>query len=190
MTDTALSFDYEQTLHTRRLIEQLTDCVEGVSLEFERYDDEQIKGPGAYIALIAGRSVDDYADPMGANRWPVESCRNILDDIDRCYEAVEAVAHARDGGVVVGIDGTVLEQMVRFRNVTTEELPPGVRPDDLEYTDWMGARHMSAYELSLRPDVVVTITLSEESGRVTTFDDGEYETVPRASLGEPWRATD
>lgn len=187
MADSPLSFEYSRAPYTRRLVERLTDCIESVSLGFEEYGDKQVKGPGLYIALVASASVADYADPMGANRWPIETCRNILDDIDRCYEALEAVAYSRDGGVVVGIDGTVLEQMVRFRDVATEELPGQASPDSLEYADWMGARHMSAYDLSLRPDVVVTLTLSEETGRVTRFDDGEYETIPRGSLGEPWR---
>jgi diadenylate cyclase len=190
MSDDALRFDYESSPNIRRLVERLTDCAESLSLGFDGYGEAQIKGPGLYVAVVTGRSVAAYADPMGSNRWPVETCENLLDDFDRCYEAVETVASSCDGGVVVGVDGTVLEQMVRFRNVNGGDLPPDVSLADLEYADWMGARHMSAYELSLRPDVVVTITLGEEDGRVTTFDDGEYESVPRSSLGEPWRATE
>lgn len=190
MSDDPLTFDYESSAQTRTLIERLTDCVESLSIGFDGYGDDQIKGPGLYVAIVTCRTVADCADPMGSNRWPVETCSNILDDFDRCFEAAAAVARSRDGGVVVGVDGTVLEQMVRFRNVDSEELPPDVSLDDLEYADWMGARHMSAHELSLRPEVVVAITLSEETGRVATFDSGEYETVPRSSIGEPWRATE
>jgi diadenylate cyclase len=138
----------------------------------------------------SGRSVAGYADTMGANRWPVDVCGNILANIDDCHAATSKVARSRDGGVVVGIDGTVLEQMVRFRNVDGDSLPSEVSLADIAYADWMGARHMSAYEQSLRPEVVATVTLSEETGRVTVFEAGEYETVPRSSLGEPWRATE
>lgn len=183
-----LSFDYENTAHTERLVERITDCVESLSLGFEGYGDPQIKGPGLYVAVVAGRSVAGFADAMGDNRWPVGTCENLLDDLDSCYAATEQVAASCDGGVVVGVDGTALEQMVRFRNVDADALPDPL--DSLEYADWMGARHMSATELSLRSEVVVAVTLSEEDGRVTIFDDGEYETVPRSSLGEPWRATE
>ena len=183
-----LAFDYRRTPATRRLIERIRDCAESLSLACTTYNDREMKGPGLYAAVVATRTVDQYADPMGANRWPSETCRNVHDDLDSFYVAIREVAHDNDGAFVVGIDGTVLEQMVRFRNVSDNELPAGRQTESLEYTDWMGARHMSAYELSLRPDVVVTLTLSEETGRVTTFDDGVYETVPRNRLGEPWRA--
>lgn len=190
MSAGALTFDHENTPHTKRLVERVTDCVESLSLGFDGYGDQQVKGPGLYVAIVADRSVAEYADPMGSNRWPVETCENLLSDFDACFAAIEAVSRSNDGGVVVAVDGTVLEQMVRFRNVDGGDLPPDVSLADLEYADWMGARHMSACELSLRSEVVVTITLSEENGRVTTFRDGEYETVPRSSLGEPWRATE
>jgi len=41
----------------------------------------------------------------------------------------------------------------------------------------MGARHMSALEASTRTNVVATITLSEENGRVSVFVDGEHRMV-------------
>jgi len=185
-----LTFDYTNNPRTRRLVDRITECAESMSLGFDGYGDTQVKGPGLYAAVVAGRSVAGYADSMGANRWPVDVCANILDDTDSCYAAISEVARSRDGGVVVGVDGTVLEQMVRFRNVDSDSLPPGVSLTDITYADWMGARHMSAYEQSLRPEVVATVTLSEETGRVTVFEAGEYETVPRSSLGEPWRATE
>lgn len=185
-----LTFDYTDNPRTRRLVDRITECAEGMSLGFDGYGDAQIKRPGLYAAVVAGRSVAGYADPMGANRWPVDVCGNILANIDDCHAATSKVARSRDGGVVVGIDGTVLEQMVRFRNVDGDSLPSEVSLADIAYADWMGARHMSAYEQSLRPEVVATVTLSEETGRVTVFEAGEYETVPRSSLGEPWRATE
>ncbi len=185
-----LAFDYTDNPRTRQLVDRITDCVESMSLGFDGYGDAQIKGPGLYAAVVAGRSVAGYADPMGANRWPVDVCGNVLAGIDDCHAATSKVARSRDGGVVVGVDGTVLEQMVRFRNVEGDSLPPEVSLADIAYADWMGARHMSAYEQSLRPEVVATVTLSEETGRVTVFEAGEYETVPRSSLGEPWRATE
>ncbi|WEL27507.1 Diadenylate cyclase (plasmid) [Haloferax volcanii] len=46
----------------------------------------------------------------------------------------------------------------------------------------MGARHMSALETSTREEVVATITLSEEDGRVTVFTDGTFEDSLATSL--------
>ena len=93
---------------------------------------------------------------MGANTWPTDICASVSDDIDAFYEVASTVAYSCDGGVCVGLDGTVLEQMVRFQNVRDEDLPDSV-------------------------------TLSEETGRVTTFKGGGYETVTRGEIGSPWR---
>jgi len=190
MHDERLTFEYEHEAHTGRLLERIHDCVESISLGFDGYGDDQTKGPGLYIAIVTGRSVEQFADAMGANRWPVESCRNVLEDIEEFHDAARTVANSCDGGVVVGVDGSILEQMVRFRHVDGEDLEPGMRLADIEYADWMGARHMSALELSSRPESVVTVTLSEQSGRVSTFQNGTYETTPREQLGGPWRAED
>ena len=186
----SLTFEYEREPQTRRLINRLCDCAESISLGFDEYGNPHTKGPGLYAAVIAGRTVAGFADPMGNNRWPIEDCRNVLDDEDCFYEALSTVAQTGDGGIAIGVDGTVLSQMVRFRNVNTEDLPPGKQLTDLQFADWMGARHMSAYELSLRREVVVTVTLSEETGRVTVFRDGEYETITRERLDEPWRESE
>ena len=185
-----LSFEYERDPQTNRLIERIHDCVESVSLAFDGYGTPDVKGPGLYLAIITGRSADAFADPMGSNRWPIETCRHVMDDEDSFYEGLSTVSRSCDGGVLVGVNGTILEQMVRFRHVESDDLESGKSLSTLEYADWMGARHMSAYELSLRPESVVTITLSEETGRVSVFDDGEYDAVTRDRLGEPWRASE
>jgi len=55
------------------------------------------------------------------------------------------------------------------------------------YEPWMGSRHMSAIETSVRPEVVATVTLSEETGRVSVFRDGVADSVARESIGGAWR---
>ena len=187
MTEKLLEFQYKTSEPVTALRTRIYDCVEGISLGFEHYDETHSKGPGLYVAIISNRSVAPFAEPMGSNRWPTETCPVIDETTDTFYPAAKTVAGSQDGGVCVGVDGTILEQMVRFKNVRDDELPAGVSVSDLEYADWMGARHMSAYETSLRPDVVTTITLSEETGRITVFEDGEYETIPRSRIGDPWR---
>ena len=187
MSSPSLEFQYEQNRCVRELRTRIRDCLEGISLAFDDYGKEHVRGPGLYFAIVSNRSVDSFADAMGANTWPVERCHTVHTDLDSFYEAVSTVARTRDGGVCVSVDGTVLEQMVRFTNVRDEELPEGLTVSQLEYPDWMGARHMSAYETSLRPDVVATLTLSEESGRVTEFQDGIFDTATRDTIGEPWR---
>ena len=186
MTST-LEFQYEENAHVTEITERILDCVESISMSFDGYGRSELKGPGLYVAIATGRSVGAYADPMGTNRWPVETCDNVRADADSFYEAATDVATSCDGGVVVGVDGTILEQMVRFRNVTDSDLPEGKTLADIDYAGWMGARHMSAHEISLRPEVVTTVALSEETGRVTTFRDGEYESVAHEDIGTPWR---
>ncbi|HET7325334.1 MAG TPA: hypothetical protein VFJ06_13485, partial [Halococcus sp.] len=58
----------------------------------------------------------------------------------------------------------------------------------IEYADWMGSRHMSALDTSARPEVVTTITLSAENGRVTVFRNGEFTAYTRNELSSKWRA--
>lgn len=75
--------------------------------------------------------------------------------------------------------------MVRLR-----DLDLSVVADDrtgIEYADWMGSRHMSALETSLREAVVARDTLSEETGRVSVFRDGNVATWQRGELGGVWR---
>jgi hypothetical protein len=81
-------------------------------------------------------------------------------------------------------DGTIQEQMVRVRSPHHAEVP-GVA--ELEYPDWMGTKHMSALETSLRQNVLWAITLSEEDGRVTTYLNGTYQDYPREEIGGRWR---
>lgn len=187
MSDKSLEFHYENSVSVRDRKLRIRDCTEGISLGFHEYEKPHTKGPGLYFAIVSGRSVAAFAEPMGSNYWPMGTCSIVGDDVDSFYAAAKTVAQSRDGGVCIGVDGTVLKQMVRFKNVRDDELPDGVSVTDLEYADWMGARHMSAYETSLRPEVITTITLSEETGRVTTFQNGRYETVTRSKIGMPWR---
>jgi len=182
-----LTFDYAEHEHVQHLIETVVYCAEGVSASFDRYDEEYVKGPGLYFAIVSGESVVQYADQMGTNCWPIDVCSSVLADIDRFYEAAREVALSRDGGIVITVDGTIIEQMVRFKDLTAGD---DVHEEtvDREYADWMGSRHMSAYDTSLRRSVVATVTVSEETGRVTLFQSGEYDTLERDELGGPWRA--
>jgi hypothetical protein len=181
-----LTFDYAEHDHVQHLIETVLFCAEGVSASFDRYKEQYVKGPGLYLAVVSGESVCEYADRMGSNRWPIDICSSVLDDLERFYTAARDVALSRDGAVVLTVDGTVLEQMVRFKDLTAGD-DVAEEQRDMEYADWMGSRHMSAFDTSLRRSVVATITVSEETGRVTVFQSGEYDTLERDELGGPWR---
>ncbi len=74
--------------------------------------------------------------------------------------------------------------MVRVRSPSPTEVPA---VEYLEYPDWMGTKHMSALETSLRKKVLWAITLSEENGRVTTYLDGTYQDYPQEEIGGRWR---
>lgn len=178
----SLGIAYASHARVQELRERLREYVEGIALGFDRWGEDRIFGPGAYIAIVAGPTLSDYADPMGGNRWPADAPRDLFDDPDGFYEALESVSFSCDGALVVAVDGVVVPQFVRFRDVDTAEGMP--------YADWMGARHMSALDVSTRDDVVATVTLSQASGRVTVFEDGTYESTERTMLGAPWRTED
>jgi diadenylate cyclase len=176
--------------HHRR-IEEMVDivryCLEAISLEFDRWGEPHVSGPGFYLVVVSGTSVEEYADPMGANRWPVERCASVFGDIETFHTAAATTAERMDGAVVASIDGVLQERMVRLKDPSRQVLEE--RNDGpVAYGDWMGARHMSALDTSLRDDVVTAVTLSEEDGRVTVFTDGAFEDDNRTTLGGRWRA--
>jgi DNA integrity scanning protein DisA with diadenylate cyclase activity len=78
--------------------------------------------------------------------------------------------------------------MVRIKSPSDDELDR--RQESVEYADWMGTKHLSATEISVREEVWAAVTLSEETGRVTVFEDGSFEDYPLEELGERWRETD
>jgi diadenylate cyclase len=123
---------------------------------------------------------------MGDNRWPRDGCASVFDE-DAFIDAAGTVSVEQDGGIVVAVDGEVEEQMVRFRDLGTRSGESDL-VDDVSYEPWMGSRHMSAIETSVRPEVVATVTLSEETGRVSVFRDGEATSMRRHELGGEWRA--
>lgn len=174
-----LRIPYEEHERVIDLVERLQAHIEAIALGFDRWGHERVFGPGLYLAVIVGPSFASYADPMAGNRWPSAATRDPFEDPEGFHEALEEVAYTRDGALVIAVDGVVFPQFVRFRS---EEPSP-----DLEYADWMGARHMSALDVSTRDDVIATLALSQENGRVSLFDAGAYETILRSEIGDPWQ---
>lgn len=184
----SLTFEYATHPPVRDLVHTITETLKSVSLGFDHWETPHVEGPGLYIVVVSGSSVDEYAEPMGTNRWPVDECRVVGDE--SFFDAARTVARDCDGAVVVTVDGTVHEQMVRLTDRHGTEGDTDDRADAVTYADWMGARHMSALETSLRDEVVTTITLSGETGRVTRFEDGEYATELREEFASEWREED
>lgn len=183
--DDELRIAYESHAGVVELLDRIRFTLEGTSLDFDRWGEPYVTGPGMNVVVVTGPSVASFADPMGRNEWPVDRYRGVRADLDDFYDAAEDVASTQDGAVVVSVDGVVQRRMVRVRDLTPaerEDLPPR----DAEYEDWMGSRHMSALDTSRRPTVVATLTLSEESGRVSVFRDGGMETRERSALGGVW----
>ncbi|WP_136592027.1 diadenylate cyclase [Salinigranum halophilum] len=169
---------------SQELMDQIRYTAESLSMEFDQWDKQHVSGPSLYLLIVAEINFDAYTDPMGDNRWPVERCRVVTESPDKFTEVARDVTLRRDGAVVVTGDGTIQEQMVRVRSPSREYLNSVGK---LEYADWMGAKHMSALETSLREEVLWVVTLSEENGRVTTFLDGTYQDYPREAIGGRWR---
>lgn len=160
------------------MVERIKWCVKRISLGFDRWDDPHARGPGLYF-VVERDSADACAEPMGANRWLVENCPDIFSSLDALSETAEKVAFACDGAVIINNDGTIEEEMVRIRQLSTVEREQN---DSVPYAAWMGARHMSALENSTRTEILAAITLSEEDGRMTVFTDGTFTDYPRNTL--------
>lgn len=182
MSDDPLAVEYAKHRPVQHLVDCLQYGLEGISAGFPKYEEPLVKGPGLYLAVVSGRSIADYADPMGDNRWPTENCREVTADLETFTDVAYEVAMSCDGAVVLGVDGVISEQMVRFKDVGVEAAT--------DYADWMGSRHMSASDISTRPEVVASLTLSEETGRVTRFQSGSYTSFERDELGTPWRGSE
>ena len=166
------------------LMDQIRYTAESLSLAFDQWDEQYVSGPSLYVLIVAEVNFGAYTDPLGENEWPVDRCRVATESPEAFTKVTRDVAFSQDGAVVITGDGTIQEQMVRVRSPSTEEV---AEIDDLQYADWMGTKHMSALETSLRDDVLWAITLSEEDGRVTTFLDGTYQDYPREEVGGRWR---
>lgn len=183
----ALSIQYTDHPKVTELIDVITFCTEGISFEFKRWDEPYVQGPGLYFVIVAGTSIESFADPMGENQWPIEICQSVTESEDAFFEAAQDAAMERDGAVVVTVDGYIQKQMVRLKDLGSDDISSDINLESIEYDDWMGARHMSALDTSAREEVVATVTLSEESGRVTVFQDTEYESYTRDTIGGEWR---
>ena len=178
-----LRIQYASHDSVQELVDVLTYTTESISLDFEGWGERHTRGPGLYFAVVVDHEYGDYADPMGDSEWPVDACEQVADEA-HFYETAREVARGADGAVVVSADGFLQKQMVRLRDLDRSELE---RDATVEYADWMGSRHMSALETSIRPSVVATVTLSEETGRVSVFTDGNVRTYTRDELGGRWR---
>jgi len=174
----------ERYATSQDLMDQIRYTAESLSIGFDRWGEQYISGPSLYLLIVSETSFDAYTDPMGANRWPVDRCRLVTESPDKFTEVARDVAFTQDGAIIVTGDGTIQEQMVRVRSPGREYVEAF---DKLEYADWMGSKHMSALETSIRDEVLWVITLSEEDGRVTTFLDGTYQDYPHEEIGGRWR---
>jgi hypothetical protein len=169
---------------SQKLMDQIRYTAESLSMEFDRWGEQYVSGPSLYVLIVSEINFGAYTDPMGDNRWPVERCQVVTESLDEFVQVARDVSFSRDGAVIVTGDGTIQERMVRVRSPRREDIREF---DELEYADWMGAKHMSALETSIREEVLWVVTLSEENGRVTTFLDGTYQDYPREEMGGRWR---
>ena len=166
------------------LMDQIRYVAERLSVEFDKWNDQYVSGPSLYFLVVAETDFEAYTDPLGENIWPTDRCKIVHDSPEAFRRVAEDVAFSRDGAIIVTGDGTIQRQMVRGRSPNRAEVPA---VEELEYPDWMGTKHMSALETSLRKNVLWAVTLSEEDGRVTTYLDGTYQDYPREEIGGRWR---
>jgi diadenylate cyclase len=166
------------------LMDLLRYTCEALSLDFTRWNEQYVAGPSLYFLVVADVDFDEYTDPLGANRWPIDRCGVVSESAEPFIDVARDVAFTCDGAGVIAADGTIQEQMVRVRSPSPAEMK---NSGSLSYADWMGTKHLSAMEISTREEVLWAVTLSEENGRVTTFADGTYQDYPRGEIGGRWR---
>lgn len=188
MPDTQLDPLRVEYTTVTELVEFIKYAIESVSLGFDRWDEEHVRGPGLYFVVVTGVHSGAYADPLGENTWPIETSRVVTEDFDGFVEAARTVGFRRDGAVIISTDGTIQAQMVRVKSPSDEVAAKS--DTTVKYADWMGTKHLSAIEVSVREEVVAAITLSEENGRMTIFEDGEYDDYQRDALGGVWRPSE
>ncbi|WP_049939580.1 hypothetical protein [Natronomonas pharaonis] len=132
----SLEIEYHSHDSVTEVVARLQYCLESISRTFDEWESPRAEGPGLYFAVIADRGYGDYADPMGDYRWPTETCPTVYDEA-ALLDASWQVGMDADGAVVVGVDGHIEPQLVRFRN------PAFVATEEIAYENWMGARHVS-----------------------------------------------
>lgn len=174
----------EKYENSQKLLDRIRYLCESLSLDFDKWDQQHVTGPSLYFLIVASVDFEAYADPMGENTWPTDRCSNVHDSADAFLRVARDVAFRCDGAVVVTGDGTIQQQMMRVRTLNPDEVAAAA---DINYPDWMGSKHMSALETTLRKNVLLAVTLSEETGRVTTFVNGTYQDYTIDEIGGRWR---
>lgn len=170
--------------NSQKLLDRIKYLCESLSLEFDKWDQQDVTGPSLYFLIVASVDFEAYADPMGENTWPTERCGNVHASADAFLRVARDVAFTRDGAIIVTGDGTIQRQMMRVRTLNPDEMATAA---EVNYPGWMGSKHMSALETTLRKNVLLAITLSEETGRVTTFVNGTYQDYTIDEVGGRWR---
>lgn len=168
-----LSADYSNDERVGRWVKRIVEYAQRMSYDYEHYgeadpdSDVSRKGPGLYVAFVSSSTISDIADQPNPNVW-YDSEPRYVDD-DGLYPELRQVAQTQDQAVVIWMNGRVHEYNVRF-------LPPEPeRRSDVRYPDERGTRHQSAAETSIRDEIVMTLTVSEEDGTVMTFWDGAVD---------------
>ncbi|MDY6770452.1 MAG: diadenylate cyclase [Candidatus Nanohaloarchaea archaeon] len=170
---------------------KVEDIAKQLSADFEPFDDEEeqkhIKGPGLYVVFYKGHDMDEdgIAEPMTGegNVWhdlseDDDTTRYIQDPIEEQYDEWEEAAYD-DGAIVVFMNGKLHPYMM---NLYT---PPEDVRDEVNYQNKDGGtRHTSAAQNSARDEILTAITLSEERGDVTVFEDGEAEEYVREEFAD------
>ena len=169
------------------LMDQIRYVAESLSLDFDKWGEQYVRGPSLYFLVVAETDFEGYTDSLGDNTWPTDRCKIVFDSSEAFRRVAEDVAYSRDGAIIVTGDGTIQKQLVRVRSPSREEISA---VGELDFPDWMGTKHMSALETSLRENVLWAITLSEKNGRVTTYINGTYQDYPHDEIGGRWRPTE
>jgi len=105
----------------RVLMDQIRYAAESLSLDFDRWGEQHVSGPSLYLLIVSETNFEEYTDPLGANRWPVERCQLATESPDKFTEVARDVASSQDGA---NVSVLLSDSILRGRKNGTAEKSP------------------------------------------------------------------
>ncbi len=176
MTESEVEQGPTQDRRINRYISTAERYLKEISYEFRgKYDpdmevevpetEDPYDKPGLLMVFVDGRNVLEDIGNKGP-KWDHMDIAQYLDD-EEAFEELRDISLYEDKGLAVLPHGKIVDSRYAFIQYT---------PDDKDIDDrYPGMRHDIGVQNSARDYVHACLTLSEESGKVTRFVDGEED---------------
>lgn len=173
-----LDAGYEDDPFVQQWTERIETFAKRLSAEFPDYGGDNVEGNSLYIIFYKESNLSDIvSDIMKDNVWSdLDKPRYIHGDEETLYEEFQELAdpdNDYDGASAIFMNGRIHEKMLRIRD------PDDELKEQARYSNKEGTKHISAAYTAVRDEVLKVITLSGKDGRVTVFEDGEFDEYRR-----------